>query len=115
MTRTPAGVRRSVIKILQRDSGQEAGGQPVSTWTTFATMWARVVSQGGSELFKAQQFDPEVTHLVYIKWMAGLLPTMAIQLDDGTYLDIVYANYGERKLDDVVITCKQIVGLPIAS
>ena len=111
MTITPAGKRRSQIQILQRDSGQDAAGQPVTTWTTFATTWARVVSTKGSENFKSDQFSPEVTHIVYIQWIAGVLPMMAILTPDGIYLDILTVNYGERNLDDTIITCKQRVGI----
>jgi head-tail adaptor len=112
MTITPAGQRRNLIQILQRSAGQDAAGQPLQTWTTFATEYARIVSHGGSELFKAQQFNPEVTHLVYMPWIDGLVPTtMAILTPDGIYLDILYVNYGERRLDDTVITCKQRIGV----
>lgn len=112
---TTAGKRRSQIQILQRNSGQDATGQPVATWTTFATTWARIVSKSGSENFGQQQFDPEVTHIVYIQWISGLLPMMAILTPDGIYLDILSVNYGERQLDDVVMTCKQRVGMTITT
>lgn len=111
---TPAGKRRTLIDIKQRDTGQDSMGQPVNTWTTYATVYARVVSESGRELYSAQQFNPEVTHLVCLQWstdVQNLLPQMAVITPEGIWLDIIAVNFGERHLDDIVMTCKQRVGI----
>lgn len=104
---TPAGKRRSLITIQTRDSGNDAMGAPLNTWSNWNQVWARVVSTGGSEEFKGQQYSPEVTHQVFLQFLAGITPMMRVVTPDGQILDILFANYGERKLDDVILQCKE--------
>jgi len=107
------GKRRERIALQSRDAGQDGFGQPADTWTTYATVWARVRSLAGNEQFKAQQFAPEVTHEVTVTWQAGLTdditPLDRVSFGAKTF-DILYCNYGERRLDDVVLLCKERVG-----
>jgi SPP1 family predicted phage head-tail adaptor len=102
---TPVGKLRSLITIQQRSSGKSASGQPVNTWTTFKQVYARLRSVTGSENFKGEQYSPEVTHEVTLRFVDGITPMMRVLTPDGKILDIKSANYGERKLDDVVLTC----------
>ena len=108
-----AGKLRSIITIQQPDPGQDAMGAPLDTWTTFATVWAQVSSIGGSEAFRGEQFSPEVTHEVTVRWIDGLLPTFKIVTSDNRTFDILYVNYGERKVDPVVMQCKERVGADV--
>ena len=106
--RVQAGQLRHLIQIQTRASGQNASGDLSETWTTWNTVHARVVSAAGSEPFRGQQFAPEITHVVTIRWLDGVDPTMRIVTDDGHYLDIQSVNYAERRIDDtVILTCKE--------
>ena len=42
-----AGELNRQIVIQSRDSGEDAAGQPVDTWTTLATVWANVKGATG--------------------------------------------------------------------
>jgi SPP1 family predicted phage head-tail adaptor len=107
---TPAGKLRTKITIQQRDTTKETDGQPVNTWATFGEVYARVVSAGGAETFKGQQFDPEVTHKVTVRFLSGIKPMMRIVTPDQKILDIKYVNEGERRLDDIVLVCVERIG-----
>lgn len=41
------GKLNSRIVIQSRDSGEDAAGQPVQTWTTLATVWANILGATG--------------------------------------------------------------------
>lgn len=108
------GLRSHRIQIQQRSGSPDALGQPSQEFTTYATVWARVRSLSGRELFNAQQFAPETTHEVTVTWEAGLTDSIT-QLDrvlteEDRVLDITYCNYGETHLDDVVLLCKERLG-----
>jgi SPP1 family predicted phage head-tail adaptor len=109
------GMRSHRIQLQRRSGLRDALGQPSQTFTTYGKVWARVRSLQGRELYLAQQFSPETTHEVMLAWEKGLTdgisPLDRILLEDGkTMLDIQYCNYGETRLDDVVLLCKERLG-----
>jgi SPP1 family predicted phage head-tail adaptor len=107
----PAGKRRQRVTFQVRAAGQGSMGQPVNTWTDVLTVYARVVSVSGKEEFKGQQFNPEITHQVTIINSTStdqLTPMHRISVG-GKILDIQAINVGERRLDPIVITCKERV------
>lgn len=42
-----AGELNRQIVIQSRDSGSDAAGQPVDTWTTLATVWSKILGATG--------------------------------------------------------------------
>lgn len=106
-----AGKLRTRITFQSRVATQAAGGQPTDSWTNYATVYARVVSVSGKEEFKGQQFNPEVTHQVTVRWSAlvdALTPLYRISVGS-RFLDILSVNFGERRIDPVMLTCKERV------
>ncbi|HLW51313.1 MAG TPA: phage head closure protein [Candidatus Angelobacter sp.] len=110
----PIGSKTSQVQLQRRTGPPDAYGQPSTTFTTYATVFARVRSLGGSELFKSQEMAPEVTHEISLDWFQGLTDSITqldcVLLSDGTILDIAYPNYSENHLDDIVLLCKQRLG-----
>jgi len=47
-------------------------GEASRTWTTYATRWARISPMTGSERWRAQQVQPEVSHKVTLRYDAQL-------------------------------------------
>jgi len=108
------GLRSHRIKLQRRSGVRDNLGQPSQTFSTYAEVWARVRSLQGRELYLAQQFSPETTHEVTLAWEQdltdGISPLDRILQEDSTVLDIQYCNYGETRLDDVVLLCKERLG-----
>lgn len=105
-----AGTLRAVIQLQVKSGGQDASGQPATTWTTTAKVFARVVGVNGSENFRGMQFDPEMTHQVTTRWIPNVSPLNQIVTDDGMVLDILSVDYPERKTELLSIMCKQRIG-----
>jgi SPP1 family predicted phage head-tail adaptor len=106
-----AGKLRQRITIQTRGTTQNAMGQPSSTWNDTLTVYARVVSVSGKEEFKGQQFNPEVTHQITIRSSTAaeaITPLQRISTN-GRILDIISVNFGERRIDPIMITCKERV------
>lgn len=83
-----AGRLRHEIVIQQRSGGTESRfGAPSSTgsWTTFKTVWARIVPLTGAERFQAQQTFESVDHRIETRWLDGVTPEMRVQYGNRTF------------------------------
>jgi head-tail adaptor len=97
------------VTILQASVAKDATyGHEVATWATFATRWARVVqtaameSQEGAERVSRRRFEITLRRLV------GLLPTMRVQLADGSVLKIDGIVDSPDRIDPGhVLTCEE--------
>jgi SPP1 family predicted phage head-tail adaptor len=107
-----AGQLRNRVTIQAPSTARDGMGQPSKTFTDWQTVWARIVSMGGAEQFKGQQYSPEVTHQVTMRWLDGVTPMHRLTTEDGKLLDILYVNYGERRIDDtLILICKERLGV----
>ena len=102
-----AGTLRSVIEIQSRDQAQDAMGQPINLWTTWAKQHAQIVGVNGAENFRGKQYAPEATHQVKTRWIKGLTPLNRILTNDGLILDIIAVDYPERMIELITIQCKE--------
>lgn len=68
--------RRIVIEKLTL-TPNSTGGQ-VSSWSTFATVWASIEPKTTDERFFAQRIEPLTTHYVRMRYLAGVLASMRI-------------------------------------
>lgn len=76
-----AGKLRHRITIEQSTETQSVG-EPVLTWSTFATVWADYEDMGGSEGAVGGQAQYAIGHRRYeIRYLTGLLPKMRINHD----------------------------------
>lgn len=76
------------IIIQQRTDTEDARGELVPTWATWATVWAQKQPLRGREFFSAGQMQTPADVRYRIRWRAGVLPTMRV-LDGGVPHDIV--------------------------
>lgn len=84
-----AGDLRHRIVIQSASTAQDAYGEPVQTWGTFATLWAAVEPQPlqGREYFVGQQMQSEVSTRIRIRDYPGITPLMRV-LWDSRYFQI---------------------------
>lgn len=73
------------ITIQQAGTTQDANGEIVAGWTTFATVWASVVDVSGREFLAAGGTQNEALTKVAIRYLAGVLPKMRIVHGSDTY------------------------------
>lgn len=53
-------------------------GELVQTWATFEEVYAEVRSVSGREYLQTDKVRAEVSHVITIRYLAGLLPNMRI-------------------------------------
>jgi SPP1 family predicted phage head-tail adaptor len=83
---------------LNSPGAPDSYGQP-GTPTTFASIWASVTAMTGSEVFKAQQYSSKATHLVKIRYLAGIQPNMTILWDNRSFQIEFWQDPDERKFE----------------
>ena len=84
----PAGKLNQRVTLRQRQSGQDAIGQPLTAWVDVAPLWADVRFVSGIETIKAGRETSTARASVRIRAMAGVTPQMRLQIDGRDY-DIV--------------------------
>lgn len=97
---------QSSASTEQDESGQLRKDYNQILWTTYATVWARVVALQGQEAVNAKQLVANVTHQVTIRYRAGVSPQHRI-LYDGKRLEIQSALPTEDKSDLVMLCVEQ--------
>jgi len=55
------------------------GSSQTESWSTFATVWAKVIPMTASERFVSQEKYSANVNKFQIRFLSGLLPTMRIQ------------------------------------
>jgi SPP1 family predicted phage head-tail adaptor len=73
-----AGKLRHRLKIQSKTTALDSFGGGAATWSTFANVYGSVEPLTGRERFDAQQVNPEVNHVVRIRYLDGVVPEQRI-------------------------------------
>lgn len=71
-----AGKLRNRITIEQRSATQDSFGQPIDSWTTYATVWASLRPLSGREFITANALSESTNYEIIIRYKAGVTPQM---------------------------------------
>jgi SPP1 family predicted phage head-tail adaptor len=77
-----AGSLRRRVTIQERSASFDTFGEPLDTWTTFATVWAEIVDLSSTEIVRDGSFSAQITTTVTIRYRTGILSGMRVV--DGT-------------------------------
>lgn len=103
-----AGPMRHVVTIQVRSTEQDAAGEPVDVWTTFATRRAAVERTPGRELVASAQRQGRVPTIFRLRFLAGVMPAMRI-VHGGKVHEITSAIDQEGRGEELIITAEEIV------
>jgi SPP1 family predicted phage head-tail adaptor len=103
------GALRKRITIQQQSATQNTRGEPIPSWTTFATCWASIEPKNGRELLAAQQVQSQVITEITIRYQSGITPDMRI-LYGTRYFDIQAIQNVEERNRMIVMQCIERVG-----
>lgn len=101
-----AGQLNRRVTLQRRATGQDAAGQPVSTWQDVATVWASVLTQNGLESIKADRPVSQVKASIRIRWRTDIDAGMRAVLGATVY-DIKAVLPDETKRQHVDLVCEQ--------
>lgn len=108
------GKLRNKIELQSYTTIQDSVGQPIKTWTTYATVWAWIRPMSGRELMNAQQPVGEITHQVTIRYNSTLDETHRIKYYDNVketyrYFDVNYLGNRDERNEYMELMCKEKV------
>ncbi len=104
-----AGRMNRRITIEQRTDGEDAWGQPLTTWTTVATVWADVRAASGSAAAERIAADRETSVAGYsmrIRWRTDITAGMRVSIGGTRYaiVDVIEDVAGREYID---LVCQQ--------
>mgnify|MGYP002265685874 CR=1 FL=1 len=97
---------RHVVIIETPGESNDTQGQPIKTWSTFATVHAAVEPLTGREYFAAAQINAETTTKITIRYQAGITQKMRVSYDSKIYNIDGIKNIGERDRQ-IELTCSE--------
>jgi SPP1 family predicted phage head-tail adaptor len=91
------------ITILKQTPGVDISGAVV-TWSEFVTAWAAIDPVRGTDIIRSGQDTTQLYLTITMRWQAGILPSMRVRSNNGTYIIQAIQNPGERNVL-LVLTC----------
>ena len=64
----PGQLRNEITLQAQSQAPDAVTGAPSASWATVMTTMAGIASQGSREVFQAQQYASQVTHVLTVRW-----------------------------------------------
>jgi SPP1 family predicted phage head-tail adaptor len=104
-----AGLLDKQITIQVRTQDQDAAGQPIETWATFAIVYAKIEPLVGRDYLAARQLIDEISHDITIRYRRGIKPKMRI-FYLGRYFEIVAPPIDpDERREWLYLKCKEVV------
>lgn len=99
-----AGKLRHLVAIQSRDSGQDAAGGQLDTWSALATAYAGPRALSGRELESAQSVNNEISHVWEMRYLSTVTAGMRIVFRSVNYNILWIDNKGFRDREMLVYT-----------
>lgn len=100
-----AGRYRERITIEGLSTEVAASGTPDGTWSDVCTVRADVETTAGKEGYEAGQNTARLTHLVTIRWRAGVASEMRVVWDARVFH--IHAVVSDRKRTEMLLQCEE--------
>lgn len=93
MSYPPIGTLRHRLTLEAIARTPDGGGGAVESWIVVADLWASIAPAAGAEAVIAERIAGNVSHIIHIRYRAGIVPAMRFRLGDrlfeiATVLDI---------------------------
>jgi SPP1 family predicted phage head-tail adaptor len=101
-----AGALRHRITIESRTETQNATGEPIYTWATYAAVFAEIKTQTGNEGMAGDQVATEEIVLVKMRYYPNITTAMRVNYE-GRYFDINYIDNVIEHDRTLVLHCRE--------
>jgi SPP1 family predicted phage head-tail adaptor len=101
----PGRLTRQVV-VEELTVTDDGAGNWSSTWANRGTVWAEIVPLQGSELFRAQAVQPNLTHRVTLRFWPGLTAGHRLRFGDRVF-HITGPPIGEPLTELSVVYCTE--------
>ena len=92
------------ITIQEQSSSYDAAGQPVESWSDFATVWADIKYNSGKETIKADAMASTAKASIRIRYKQGINAGMRVVYQTTTYeILAVLPHVAEKRYLDMAV------------
>ncbi len=102
------GKLRHRITIEQVADSQDTDGSLIETWSSYVTAQGSIEPVSGREYFDAQVTQADVTHRIYLRYIAGVIPKMRVKYGARIFDILSVINTRERKVE-LQLMCREIL------
>jgi SPP1 family predicted phage head-tail adaptor len=103
-----AGTLRHRVQLHSASTARNDYGEQTNTWSSYATVWARVSPGQGKEFEQAQQVHAELTHQVEIRYRSTVTTSHRVIFGTRTLEIVSIVNPDERN-KNMILLCKELV------
>jgi len=107
-----AGKLSKRITIQTPTETADSYGEPDLSWSSYHECWASIEPVSGRELVASQQTQAMVSHLVRIRYKAGVTPRMRVKyMKDGTarYFGIGSVVNVDERNEEMQLACSEVL------
>jgi SPP1 family predicted phage head-tail adaptor len=102
-----AGTLRHLVDLQSPSVAQNAYGEPIESWTTYASVWAAIQPLSARETAQAPQATPIATHVVMLRYLSTV--TAGHRLKFGTrYLNVESVINTDERNRELQLQCKEV-------
>ena len=103
-----AGDLTERVIIQNYTTARGTSGEQTQTWQTWQTVWAQVLTTGGSESFYSPQLVAEATHKIKMRYIKLVSPDLRL-VWLGKTLEITYVDESRYREGELYLLCKEVV------
>lgn len=103
---TRIGEMDKKVTIQAPTETDDGGGQYVPSWSTFATVWARIADPSPYQIVSAEKVGQRITHTITIWYLSGVTQAMRIKYGS-RYLYIQTVNNVDEASEFLLITAEE--------
>lgn len=96
------------IELQRITETADSYGEPVQTWTTYATRWANVSPLKAQEMLVSSQNKATTTHIVTIRYLDGITIEDRIKLGS-RYLNIDSIVNQDERGEQLILSCTEVL------
>lgn len=103
-----AGALRHSLTIQTATETQNDHGEVVKAWSEFAVVNGSIDPLSGREFWRSRQVQADVTHVVTIRYLPGVIPKMRV-LHGSRVLYITSVLNSDERNRELQLLCKETV------
>jgi SPP1 family predicted phage head-tail adaptor len=92
-----SGTMDNLAVVQTPTESANAIGEPILTWSTFATRWVAILPLSGNEQITALANEGNVTHRIRMRYTAGIKPKMRLVSEGRTFEIMSVVERGRRE------------------
>lgn len=102
------GPKRHRIVVESRTDAADATGEPIATWSTFLSAWARIIQGGSREFERGDRVRADVDLVFVIRHRDGLTPKMRVSWDSRLFDVTAVTNPDQRQRESFLFATEYV-------